>query len=109
MTDKIQNPIQDVRELIRQLESEPNYLSVKIPVELIDYLDSDWSFWVFTRELAKNNIVPSSKFRKTEDIGECIDLLKESEGEDKFLYCLQFIGLRNRLVKHKILGLLDVH
>lgn len=104
----MQNPIQGVKELTQQLENEPNYLSVKIPVELIDYLDSDWSFWMFTRELAKNNIVPSNNFKKTEDIGECIELLKGSEGEDKFLYCLQFIGLRNRLVQHKILGLLDV-
>ena len=108
MADKLTERVQDVKELIQQLESEPNYLLVKIPVDLIEYLDSDWSFWVFTRMLAKNNIVPSKDFKKTDDIGECVELLRGAEEKDKFLYCLQFIGLRNRVIKHKLLGLLDV-
>lgn len=102
------NPIESIRELTQVIESEANYLEYNAPIELIDYLGDDWSFWKFTRELSRNHLIPSDNFKMTQDIVECVSYIKTSQEPDKFYYTLLFIGLKNRIIKERIEKLFNV-
>ena len=81
--------------------------NINIPLELLEQLIDDWQFWVFTRNISVLKLYPTPNFEKSIDIIDCGNKIKSTTNVDRFYHTLEFIALKNRIVKDKLMELLD--
>ena len=98
--------LDEVKKLMLIIDNDSNYMEYNVSVEVICAIEDDWSFWKFSRELLKLDILPNKNIEHIDDVISCSNKIKASQGNEKIVYTLLFIAIKNRIVRERIEGLI---
>lgn len=89
--------------LIFECKESENYTTVHFPEELISELLNSYGFWQYTIEVGQKIEECRGKYVKSKDIEECFNKINNTTDEClRELYALEFVSLRNNVVRDKI-------
>lgn len=98
-----------INKVTRDIKEAENETLVKMPDGLIEELIDDSSFWFFTLDIGKYMSDAKGHFKRSKTVEECFGKIKHNESETNeldFVYTLEFIALRNKILNEKIMQLL---
>lgn len=92
-----------LKSLIFECNESENYTTVHFPEELIFELLSSYDFWQYTIEVSQKIDECKGKYVKSKDVEECFNKINSTTDKTlQEIYALEFVGLRNNVVRDKI-------